>query len=119
MDLNLVKSCHLFGEKCVSRVISYLLTVSLGFAPVDCYICSDGCQTDPRTACLWQDMIGELHYSINSIRTPSISYLYIDNQAHATEVFKAAMAKLQVLGQNTKELIDCSEVNSFGLHSEL
>ena len=58
-DLNLVKSCHLCGEKCVSRVISYLLAVSLGFAPVDCLYLSDSCQIDPRTACLWQDMIGE------------------------------------------------------------
>ena len=38
---------------------------------------------------------------------------YIDNQAHATSAFKAAMAKLQVLGQNMTELIDCSEVCPF------
>ena len=38
---------------------------------------------------------------------------YIDNQAHATRTFKAAMAKLQVLGQNMTELIDCSEVRPF------
>ena len=38
---------------------------------------------------------------------------YIDNQAHATTAFKAAMAKLQVLGQNITELIDCSEVRPF------
>ena len=38
---------------------------------------------------------------------------YIDNQAHATSAFKAAMAKLQVLGQNMTELIDCSEVRQF------
>ncbi|KAF8803275.1 manganese peroxidase 1 [Phlegmacium glaucopus] len=45
---------------------------------------------DSRTACLWQKSI--------------------DNQKHVTHAFKKAMAKLQVLGQNTKKLIDCSEV---------
>ncbi|KJA23676.1 class II peroxidase [Hypholoma sublateritium FD-334 SS-4] len=43
---------------------------------------------DPRTACFWQDMI--------------------NNQARMMSEFKAAMAKLQVLGQ--PRLIDCSDV---------
>ncbi|KAF9556297.1 manganese peroxidase 1 [Agrocybe pediades] len=43
---------------------------------------------DPRTACFWQDMI--------------------NNQNSMTSQFKAAMAKLQVLGQ--KNLVDCSDV---------
>ncbi|KAF8950638.1 manganese peroxidase [Flammula alnicola] len=45
---------------------------------------------DSRTACLWQ--------------------ANINSQARMTANFKAAMAKLQVLGQNTRELIDCSDV---------
>ncbi|KAF9476395.1 manganese peroxidase 1 [Pholiota conissans] len=45
---------------------------------------------DPRTACLWQDMI--------------------NNQNRMVTQFKAAMAKLQVLGQNKAKLIDCSDV---------
>ncbi|KAF8963717.1 manganese peroxidase [Flammula alnicola] len=45
---------------------------------------------DARTACLWQ--------------------ANINNEAHMTSAFKAAMAKLQVLGQNTRKLIDCSDV---------
>ncbi|PPQ70002.1 hypothetical protein CVT24_003777 [Panaeolus cyanescens] len=45
---------------------------------------------DPRTACFWQEMI--------------------DNQAHMQNEFKNAMAKLQVLGQDTRKLIDCSDV---------
>ena len=38
---------------------------------------------------------------------------FIDNQAHATSAFKAAITKLQVLRQNMTELIDCSEVCPF------
>ncbi|KDR82559.1 hypothetical protein GALMADRAFT_134156 [Galerina marginata CBS 339.88] len=45
---------------------------------------------DKRTACFWQAMI--------------------NNQKFMMSEFKAAMAKLQVLGQNTKKLIDCSDV---------
>ncbi|KAF5312917.1 hypothetical protein D9619_003812 [Psilocybe cf. subviscida] len=45
---------------------------------------------DPRTACLWQDMI--------------------NNQQRMTSQFKAAMAKMQVLGQNAHLLTDCSDV---------
>ncbi|KAF8997383.1 MnP-atypical-a, class II peroxidase [Cyathus striatus] len=45
---------------------------------------------DPRTACLWQAMINDQ----NRMQTQ----------------FKAAMAKLQVLGQNTRKLIDCSDI---------
>ncbi|KAF8155406.1 manganese peroxidase 1 [Crassisporium funariophilum] len=45
---------------------------------------------DSRTACFWQAMI--------------------NNQNFMTSQFKAAMAKLQVLGQDTSKLIDCSDV---------
>ncbi|PPQ76264.1 hypothetical protein CVT24_010389 [Panaeolus cyanescens] len=45
---------------------------------------------DPRTACFWQAMI--------------------NNQEFMTSSFKAAMAKLQVLGQDKSKLIDCSDV---------
>nr|BAU36969.1 manganese peroxidase [Pholiota nameko] len=45
---------------------------------------------DPRTACLWQAMVND--------------------QQRMTSQFKAAMAKLQVLGQDTRKLIDCSDV---------
>ncbi|PPQ95128.1 hypothetical protein CVT25_011671 [Psilocybe cyanescens] len=45
---------------------------------------------DPRTACFWQEMI--------------------NNQQFMMSQFKAAMARLQVLGQDTHKLIDCSDV---------
>ncbi|KAH9476617.1 Versatile peroxidase VPL1 [Psilocybe cubensis] len=45
---------------------------------------------DPRTACFWQEMI--------------------DNQDFMMSQFKDAMAKLQVLGQDTRKLVDCSDV---------
>ncbi|KAF4611824.1 hypothetical protein D9613_004027 [Agrocybe pediades] len=45
---------------------------------------------DPRTACFWQAMI--------------------NNQQFMMSEFKNAMAKLQVLGQDTNKLIDCSDV---------
>nr|BAU36967.1 manganese peroxidase [Pholiota nameko] len=45
---------------------------------------------DARTACFWQAMVN-------------------DQNRMVTE-FKAAMAKLQVLGQDTRRLIDCSDV---------
>ncbi|KAF8803270.1 manganese peroxidase 1 [Phlegmacium glaucopus] len=45
---------------------------------------------DPRTACLWQ--------------------AGVNNQKLVTTAFKAVMAKLQVLGQNTRNLIDCSSI---------
>ncbi|KAF8803334.1 manganese peroxidase 1 [Phlegmacium glaucopus] len=45
---------------------------------------------DSRTACLWQ--------------------AGVNNQQLVTTAFKVVMAKLQVLGQNTKNLIDCSSV---------
>ncbi|PPQ78566.1 hypothetical protein CVT25_011776 [Psilocybe cyanescens] len=45
---------------------------------------------DSRTACFWQEMI--------------------NNQQFMMSQFKAAMAKLQVLGQDTRKLIDCSDV---------
>lgn len=45
---------------------------------------------DPRTACLWQANVNQ--------------------EDHMTSAFTAAMAKLSVLGQDKKELIDCSDV---------
>jgi manganese peroxidase len=45
---------------------------------------------DNRTSCLWQGMI--------------------NNQNKMITEFAAAMAKLQVLGQDTSKLIDCSDV---------
>nr|UDP83131.1 manganese peroxidase 4 [Cyathus bulleri] len=45
---------------------------------------------DPRTACLWQAMIND--------------------QTRMQTQFKAAMARLQVLGQDTNKLVDCSDV---------
>ncbi|KAF8168751.1 manganese peroxidase 1 [Pholiota molesta] len=45
---------------------------------------------DARTACFWQAMVND--------------------QTRMVTEFKAAMAKLQTLGQNTRELIDCSDV---------
>ncbi|THH28450.1 hypothetical protein EUX98_g5730 [Antrodiella citrinella] len=45
---------------------------------------------DPRTACEWQS--------------------FVNNQNKLQSAFKAAMAKLAVLGQNVRELTDCSEV---------
>ncbi|KAF9473272.1 manganese peroxidase 1 [Pholiota conissans] len=43
---------------------------------------------DPRTACFWQAMVNK----------------------RMTTQFKAAMAKLQTLGQNTRKLVDCSDI---------
>ncbi|EIN13009.1 manganese peroxidase [Punctularia strigosozonata HHB-11173 SS5] len=45
---------------------------------------------DPRTACFWQG--------------------FVNQQAFMASSFKAAMAKLAVLGQNTRTLVDCSDV---------
>ncbi|KIJ56364.1 class II peroxidase [Sphaerobolus stellatus SS14] len=45
---------------------------------------------DPRTACDWQG--------------------YIDQQESMSAAFAAAMAKLAVVGQNTRNFVDCSEV---------
>ncbi|KAF9050603.1 heme peroxidase [Panaeolus papilionaceus] len=45
---------------------------------------------DPRTACFWQEMV--------------------NNQELMQTRFRDAMAKLQVLGQDTRKLIDCSDV---------
>jgi len=45
---------------------------------------------DARTACTWQS--------------------FVDNQNLMNSKFKAAMAKLAVVGQNAKALVDCSEV---------
>ena len=36
---------------------------------------SDGCEIDPRTACLWQDMIGECTILLTPFSYPSISYV--------------------------------------------
>ncbi|KZV72551.1 class II peroxidase [Peniophora sp. CONT] len=45
---------------------------------------------DERTSCFWQANVNQ--------------------QNHMTSTFAAAMAKLVVLGQNAKELVDCSDV---------
>ncbi|VDB85464.1 unnamed protein product [Peniophora sp. CBMAI 1063] len=45
---------------------------------------------DSRTACLWQ--------------------ANVNNQQHMMTSFAAAMAKLAVLGQNTRDMVDCSDV---------
>ncbi|KAJ7064047.1 manganese peroxidase [Mycena amicta] len=45
---------------------------------------------DPRTACFWQG--------------------FVDKQDYMTASFKAAMAKLAVLGNDRTKLVDCSEV---------
>lgn len=48
---------------------------------------------DPRTACYWQSNVNE--------------------ESHMSHSFTAAMEKLAVLGQKTRDLIDCSEVIPF------
>nr|WCB70288.1 manganese peroxidase MnP3 [Trametes hirsuta] len=45
---------------------------------------------DARTACEWQSMV--------------------NNQAKMSSAFKAAMAKLAVIGQDVRKMVDCSEV---------
>ncbi|KAJ7483766.1 manganese peroxidase 1 precursor [Mycena galericulata] len=45
---------------------------------------------DERTACLWQ--------------------ANVNNQVHMANSFKAAFAKMQVLGQDVSKMVDCSEV---------
>lgn len=44
---------------------------------------------DPRTACTFQS--------------------FVNNQAAMTAAFKSSMEKLALVGQNTKNMIDCSE----------
>jgi hypothetical protein len=66
---------------------------------------------DPRTACLWQAMVGTynsrfIHFLVGEL---TVSWP-IDDQTRMQTQFKAAMSKLQVLGQNTRKLIDCSDV---------
>jgi hypothetical protein len=48
-----------------------------------------------------------------NICTPTIQHL--DNQEKMVKEFAAAMAKLQVLGQDSSKLIDCSDVRLFWL----
>ena len=45
---------------------------------------------DPRTACFWQGFVNEQQFMMSS--------------------FKAAMAKMTILGHNRNDLIDCSDV---------
>ncbi|KAF8968532.1 manganese peroxidase 1 [Flammula alnicola] len=45
---------------------------------------------DPRTACLWQSMVND--------------------QTRMMSQFKAAMSKMQLLGQDKSKLVDCSDV---------
>ena len=49
-----------------------------------------GLAHDPRTACFWQG--------------------FVDKQEFMAQSFKAAMAKLAVLGHNPDDLVDCSAV---------
>ncbi len=49
-----------------------------------------GVNLDARTACAWQS--------------------YVDNQDGMAKAYRDAMAKLAVLGQDTRYMIDCSEV---------
>lgn len=48
-----------------------------------------GLARDPRTACQWQS--------------------FVNNQNRMASEFKAAMAKLAILGQDRSDLVDCSE----------
>ncbi|KZT38128.1 manganese peroxidase [Sistotremastrum suecicum HHB10207 ss-3] len=50
----------------------------------------DSLARDPRTACTWQS--------------------FVNNQEAMTSKFQAVMAKLAVIGQDTRKLFDCSEV---------
>ena len=45
---------------------------------------------DPRTACFWQG--------------------FVNQQEFMSQSFRAAMAKLAVLGQDTSNMVDCSDV---------
>jgi manganese peroxidase len=65
---------------------------------------------DPRTACLWQGMIGTAIFDKGS--EPSDIHLIVDKQEKMMTEFKAAMAKMQVLGQPKEYLADCSEVST-------
>lgn len=62
---------------------------------------------DSRTACYWQGFVSECH---SPPFDGSIIYLAADKQDHMAASFKAAMAKLAVLGQKRSKLIDCSDV---------
>lgn len=62
--------------------------------------------TDSRTACLWQAMIST--YPHLSRRSPSLTRM-TDDQTRMQTQFKAAMSKLELLGQPST-LVDCSDV---------
>ena len=65
---------------------------------------------DPRTACLWQGMIGKAIFD-QSLGLSDV-HILIDKQEKMMTEFKAAMANMQVLGQPKEALADCSEVST-------
>ena len=62
---------------------------------------------DSRTACEWQAQISKLQCHLSEI---PLLMGEKDNQQLMMTNFKNAMAHLAVIGQNTANLVDCSEV---------
>ena len=76
-------------------------------------LCSTGGASNPKEAAT--PILGEMHLQSDFVisrdnRTSCLWQGMINNQAKMMAEFAAAMAKLQVLGQDTSKLIDCSEV---------
>ena len=71
---------------------------------------------DSRTACAWQSMVSA--YSLLQLLYcgPQVTNTTTDNQAQMVASFKAAMAKLAVLGQDVSQMVDCSDVVRAATH---
>lgn len=87
--LSPVKSSRLSLGRCAFRVTSSSPVVSAYQKCVVTLLRSTMFVADPRTACLWQAMVND--------------------QTRMQTQFKAAMSKLEVLGQ-PRNLVDCSDV---------
>ena len=65
---------------------------------------------DARTACEWQSFVSECLLRRVPALAPWAHVGTTDNEAKMRKAFKAAMAKLAVVGQDISQLVDCSEV---------
>lgn len=64
---------------------------------------------DERTACFWQGFVSTCLF-IGFYLASYLLFCHVDQQAFMAQSFKAAMAKLAILGQNTADLIDCTDI---------
>ena len=65
---------------------------------------------DSRTACAWQSMVSAYSSPPFLHGVERLINVATDNQAQMVSSFKAAMAKLAVLGQDVSQMVDCSDV---------